>query len=1022
VATFTKTVDPNGGSDYLSLSAWQAGEKSLYSSGDIAVAVCKRTGATKDTTAVTITGWTAGVVPKITVDPAYKHEGKWADTRASDGHHVYILTGSAGFTGMLTAATVNAEINDLLIENTSASSGRAINLTATGTVTVRRCLVKASAGGGIGIGAANFGTGPYNIWNCVAYLCATGFQDGRGDGNAARYIRLENCTAYGCTTTGISGGFGTVINNCISVASTTSDFARSSATPGGDFNASSDATAFGAHVVTGKTSYASYFVSAAAGDLHLLGASSSVLGLAGADLSVRFTDDIDQNTRSAWDLGVDEYVAGGGGGGPQALAGSAAGTVAVTAGLTITSALVGSTAGAATVSGSLTDTPAGGGVGNHLTAQQASAEDGTLTGFSYDNTVVTVTNSNAVASNGTHSIALTSIDTTSFPSVRVAPTLSDPGVAVTPGNVYTGMVEVRAGAAARLIHLSLTFFTSGHSSLGANSVTVTDTASGWTQLRVVATAPPTAATGRLDVFTDQNATVGETHYLDKFGIMDGDTTVWSLPSGGGAQALAGETDAAATVSAALVVTHPLAVSSAGTSTASAAVVGAHPLSAATSGASTVVGSVGAARLLAATSTGTATTTGALTVALTVAGTSAASGSTSASLLDADSLAGGADGTSTATATASGARPLVGAAGGSSTVTGPVVVTHPLAVSSAGTSSAAATTTVVRPLAGAADGTSTTTADADAAHPLAGTTSGTTDVTAAPFDLALPLAGTADGVCTAVGSIAEADSLAGTADGASTGAGELLVVYALEGEAAGVAAVTGDVAAAHPLAGTTSGTSSASGALAGTVTFAGTFAGHSATAANLAVTHPLASASAGNSTTSGSLTVGATVSLAGTTIAAGSIGATLFVRIPLVGHSAGTATAGTATCIVARRLAGTSGGHSTLAVYTLPVDRSLDGRAAGTSTLSHSDLAVFRLFTGHTDGVSTAGVIEFDVFNAPYLITPAFAPGGTGRDNAVAAPSKTRATPTSNGHGAAAADPSSTTAPVADDGRALVEVR
>lgn len=33
MATYTKTVDPNGGADYTSLSAWEAGEQARYSSG-----------------------------------------------------------------------------------------------------------------------------------------------------------------------------------------------------------------------------------------------------------------------------------------------------------------------------------------------------------------------------------------------------------------------------------------------------------------------------------------------------------------------------------------------------------------------------------------------------------------------------------------------------------------------------------------------------------------------------------------------------------------------------------------------------------------------------------------------------------------------------------------------------------------------------------------------------------------------------------------------------------------------------
>jgi len=77
MATYTKVVDPNNGAgtDYTSLAAWEAGEQGLYSSGDIAIADCKRTGATKDTNSVTISGWTAGVIPKVIVNAAYRHEG-----------------------------------------------------------------------------------------------------------------------------------------------------------------------------------------------------------------------------------------------------------------------------------------------------------------------------------------------------------------------------------------------------------------------------------------------------------------------------------------------------------------------------------------------------------------------------------------------------------------------------------------------------------------------------------------------------------------------------------------------------------------------------------------------------------------------------------------------------------------------------------------------------------------------------------------------------------------------------------
>jgi len=92
MAEYIKTVDPNGGADYLSLALWEAAEQNLYEAGDVAIALCRRTGPEVETytttTGVHVAGWTAGVIPQIKVDPAFRHQGNTNDQR-DDGNYVH---------------------------------------------------------------------------------------------------------------------------------------------------------------------------------------------------------------------------------------------------------------------------------------------------------------------------------------------------------------------------------------------------------------------------------------------------------------------------------------------------------------------------------------------------------------------------------------------------------------------------------------------------------------------------------------------------------------------------------------------------------------------------------------------------------------------------------------------------------------------------------------------------------------------------------------------------------------------
>lgn len=312
MATYTKIVDPNNGAgtDYTSLLNWEAGEQALYTSGDIAIADCRRTGATKDTTAVAIAGWTSGVIPKIIVNAAYRHEGKWADQR-SGGNRVYILElNTAGNHGIWVQHAGTTHIDGLQI--TGSTGQTAVQQEATGstlnlsnniirnhTPASARAVVRASQGGVLA------------AWNNIIYGATAAGQDGI---ECAMSANLYNNLVYGCGGYGILRTAGVVApKNNVCMANTSGQF--SGAFTGSGNNVSSDASAPGTPAATNQTSYADYFVDPANGDFHLKASSQSLWGIASANLFANFTKDIDEQDRPNSDqfgIGPDLYVASGG--------------------------------------------------------------------------------------------------------------------------------------------------------------------------------------------------------------------------------------------------------------------------------------------------------------------------------------------------------------------------------------------------------------------------------------------------------------------------------------------------------------------------------------------------------------------------------------------------------------------------------------------------------------------------------------------------------------------------------------
>lgn len=305
MSEYTKTVDPNGGSNYTSLSAWEAGEQTLYSSGDIAIADCKRTGATKDTTALTISGWTTGVIPKIIVNSNYRHEGKWADTRVSDGNRIYILSVSIESGYVLDLNVDNIYVEGLSFENTHADYNyNALNGWNRPTITVKNCIGYRQSGGWTGYNPGIFALSHGKLINCI------GINLHASTGSCAFFpwtsAYLYNCTAWSTNGIGIKTDSSTIVKNCASFAGAAAfsgSFDSSS-----DYNVSSDSTALGTHKATTKTSYSTYFEDYSNGDFHLKDTSYNLWGLAGTSLSGDFTTDIDGETRVNWDIGADEFI------------------------------------------------------------------------------------------------------------------------------------------------------------------------------------------------------------------------------------------------------------------------------------------------------------------------------------------------------------------------------------------------------------------------------------------------------------------------------------------------------------------------------------------------------------------------------------------------------------------------------------------------------------------------------------------------------------------------------------------
>jgi hypothetical protein len=313
MATIRTVTVKTAGGDYASLVAAEAGEQ-----GDL-VALDRQLDIEcydkVETLNITIDGSTTDATRFIKVVGATtaRHNG---------------IYGSVGYRLETNSTAINiqdnwTEIDGIQIKSTRAVAGSvfgiSISLTSNTTIKVSNCIIQCNPSGGATITAINLNqaTTTLKAFNNIIF----GTNISGSIGITSQFS--TNVYSYNNTLVGLGIGLNRTSGNHIAknnlcggcTAAASGTFAD-----GTDYNVT-DGAAIG-YTVTGggnthdRLSQTFSFVDAVNKDWHLTGSDAGARGYGvdlSADANLSFTTDIDGQTRSgAWDIGADQYVAGGG--------------------------------------------------------------------------------------------------------------------------------------------------------------------------------------------------------------------------------------------------------------------------------------------------------------------------------------------------------------------------------------------------------------------------------------------------------------------------------------------------------------------------------------------------------------------------------------------------------------------------------------------------------------------------------------------------------------------------------------
>jgi hypothetical protein len=323
MANKTVTVKPSGGT-YTTLAAAIAGE--LVANADLVTMAGILTISVEGswsgspetgTTPVSTAGFTqsAAYYVNIVTDSANRYSGKWDTTK-------YILQITSADHSLLISGDYT-RVTGLQVENPkTGDSSIVINIdgqvATNNNIKISKCCAKGS------LETVYAQTGIYiadtdalvDIWNSVVWNIHPTTTNGKAIFTNGALVKLENCTFSGGHR-GVNNGGNNLCKaiNCIAVNTADRAFYDYDYVVGTDYNASDDATAPGANKQINRTIT---FVDAPNGDFHLDPTDTGVMDLGTTGVTLGFTDDVDGQERTGiWDIGADEYVAAGGGGGTQ---------------------------------------------------------------------------------------------------------------------------------------------------------------------------------------------------------------------------------------------------------------------------------------------------------------------------------------------------------------------------------------------------------------------------------------------------------------------------------------------------------------------------------------------------------------------------------------------------------------------------------------------------------------------------------------------------------------------------------
>jgi hypothetical protein len=300
-------IDPDNGSgtDYTSLSAWEAGEqRNLVTADEIAIAKCRSTSGTADTTAVLIDGWTTDSTRYIKIwtdlTESFRHNGKWDDSKyrliVDDAVALYNTESYVTIDGIQCRRTYTSSQYGNVVSN---------NVYTTAETLISNCIIDGDGNYNYGLSIGGNSGHTCYVWNTIVY----------NTGRIAFDVGADPVAyAYNCTAAKVSGAYNgfeyfAECKNCIAVDIDGSDFSNCTTV---DYCAGDDGTGTNAQTLDSSNNYENEFVDYSNDDYHLVSGSVCVGNGTDDPGSGLYSDDIDGDSRSStWDIGADEYVAGG---------------------------------------------------------------------------------------------------------------------------------------------------------------------------------------------------------------------------------------------------------------------------------------------------------------------------------------------------------------------------------------------------------------------------------------------------------------------------------------------------------------------------------------------------------------------------------------------------------------------------------------------------------------------------------------------------------------------------------------